>query len=194
KLALAHHPDRAGPASAPRFAQIAEAYRMLADPTARTAYDAFRFERTAARAQTPDDLRDDGGTWSVGRNNWSASWRRAIVDLLSRLSGPLEKLVASGVAVVDGNGIVELRMTAAEAARGGTSVITMPLTVPCPTCGGIARPGAVWGRPHVVATRAPRGRLVPPLRVRRRDHRRRLRAHPDPAGRAPRRGDGRVVQ
>ena len=146
KLALVHHPDRAGPASAQRFAQIAEAYRMLADPTARTAYDAFRFERTAARVQTPDDLRDDGSTWSVGRNNWSASWRRAIVDILSRLSGPLEKLVAAGVAAIDGDGIVELRMTAAEAARGGTAVITMPLVVPCPTCGGIARPGGVWCR------------------------------------------------
>src|SRR5262245_24631757 len=91
KLALQHHPDRAGPHSAPRFAQIAEAYRMLSDPTARTAYDAFRFERTAARVQTPDDLRDDGLAWNVGRNNWSASWRRGIVDLLSRLSGPLDR-------------------------------------------------------------------------------------------------------
>ena len=41
RLALEHHPDRAGPASASRFAQIAEAYRLLSDPTARTAYDAY---------------------------------------------------------------------------------------------------------------------------------------------------------
>src|SRR6187549_3628545 len=104
RLALEHHPDRAGPQSAPRFAQIAEAYRMLADPTARTAYDAHRFARAAARPQTPDDLRADGRGWNFAFNNWSASYRRGIVDLLSRLSGPLEKLVAAGVAAVDGNG------------------------------------------------------------------------------------------
>src|SRR6187551_1264007 len=103
KLALEHHPDRAGPQSAPRFAQIAEAYRMLADPTARTAYDAHRFERAARQRQTPDDLRDDGRGWNFASNNWSASFRRGIVDLLSRVSGPLETLVAAGVAAVDGN-------------------------------------------------------------------------------------------
>ena len=146
KLALEHHPDRAGPASAPRFAQIAEAYRMLSDPTARTAYDAHRFERTGRYPQTADDLREDGRGWSVGGNNWSASWRRAIVDLLSRLSGPLEALVAAGVAAIDRDGILELRLSPAEAASGGTAVVTMPLLVPCPTCGGIARRGGVWCR------------------------------------------------
>jgi molecular chaperone DnaJ len=145
-LALEHHPDRAGPASAHRFAQIAEAYRLLSDPTARTAYDAHRFERAAGRAQTPDDLRDDGGGWSFAYNNWSASWRRAIVDLLSRLSGPIEKLVAAGVAAIDANGTLELRLTVTEAESGGTAVVTMPLRIPCPTCGGIARPGGVWCR------------------------------------------------
>jgi molecular chaperone DnaJ len=146
RLALEHHPDRAGPHSAPRFAQIAEAYRMLADPTSRTAYDAHRFERTASRVQTADDLREDGQSWNIGRNNWSAAWRRAIVDLLSRLSGPLETLVAAGVVSVDREGVLELRLSAEEAAVGGTAVINMSLRVPCPTCGGIARPGGVWCR------------------------------------------------
>src|SRR5438477_4017711 len=108
RLALQHHPDRAGPKSGPLFARIAEAYRMLSDPTARTAYDAHRFERTGSFAQTTDDLYADGRGWSVGRNGWSASWRRAIVDRLSRLSGPLDALVAAGVAAVDRDGIVEL--------------------------------------------------------------------------------------
>src|SRR6516165_3601349 len=76
RLALELHPDRAGPASAPRFARIAEAYRMLSDPTARTAYDAHRLERGAG-IHTPDDLREGGRGWTVGRNGWSASWRRA---------------------------------------------------------------------------------------------------------------------
>lgn len=161
RLALQHHPDRAGPQSAPRFAQIAEAYRMLSDPTARTAYDAHRFARSAARPQTPDDLRDDGQAWNFAFNNWSASWRRGIVDLLSRLSGPLETLVAAGVAAMDANGTVELRLSAAEAASGGTAVLTMPLVVPCPTCGGIARPGGVWCRRCEYA-----GEITSPVKVR----------------------------
>jgi len=144
-LALQHHPDRAGPASAHRFAQIAEAYRMLSDPTARTAYDAHRFQQATARMQTPDDLRDGRG-WNFSSANWSASWRRGIVDLLSRVSGPLDALVASGVAAVGRDGAVELRLSVAEAASGGTAVLTMPLVVPCPTCGGIARRGGVWCR------------------------------------------------
>jgi DnaJ-class molecular chaperone len=146
KLALEHHPDRAGPHSAPRFAQIAEAYRMLSDPTARTAYDAHRFERAARRRQTADDLREDGRGWDFGSNNWSASWRRGIVDLISRLSGPIDGLVAAGVAALDGDGVLELRLSAAEAEFGGTALVTMPLRVPCPTCGGIARLGGVWCR------------------------------------------------
>jgi molecular chaperone DnaJ len=144
RLALEHHPDRAGPQSGPRFAQIAEAYRLLSDPTARTAYDALRFERAADRMQTPDDLRDDGRGWSVGRSGWSAAWRRAIIDRLSRLSGPVEALVAAGVAAVDRDGVLELRLSPAEAASGGTAVVAMELCVPCPTCGGIARAGGVW--------------------------------------------------
>ena len=145
-LALEHHPDRAGAASAHRFAQIAEAYRLLSDPTARTAYDAHRFERAARRAQTPDDLREDGAGWSFSYNNWSASWRRAVVDLLSRLSGPVETLVAAGVAAIDAAGMLELRLNVTEAESGGTAGVTMPLRIPCPTCGGIARRGGVWCR------------------------------------------------
>jgi len=161
QLALQHHPDRAGPQSAPLFAQIAEAYRMLSDPTARTAYDAHRFERAQTGRQTADDLRDDGRGWNVGANNWSASWRRAIVDLLSRVSGPLETLVASGVAAVDRDGVLELRLSAAEATSGGTAVVTMSLQVPCPTCGGIARRGGVWCRRCEYA-----GEITAPVKVR----------------------------
>jgi molecular chaperone DnaJ len=161
RLALEHHPDRAGPASAPRFAQIAEAYRMLADPTARTAYDAHRFERAARQPQAPDDLRYDGGGWNFASNNWSASFRRGLVDILSRVSGPLEALVAAGVATVDADGVLELRLSPAEAASGGSAVVTMSLRVPCPTCGGIARRGGVWCRRCEYA-----GEITAPVRVR----------------------------
>ena len=143
-LALQHHPDRAGPASAHRFAEIAEAYRMLSDPTARTAYDAHRFQHAAARAQTPDDLRGGDRGWNFASANWSASWRRgdrrlAVAPL--RPAGDAGRLRRRGV---DGDGTLELRLSTAEAASGGTAVVTMSLRVPCPTCGGIARRGGVW--------------------------------------------------
>ena len=44
------------------------------------------------------------------------------------------------------DGTLVLRLNAAEAATGGTAAIEVPLTVRCPTCGGISRPGGVWCR------------------------------------------------
>jgi molecular chaperone DnaJ len=143
RLALQHHPDRAGAASAATFARIAEAYRMLSDPTARTAYDAHLFERERVSAAAPG--RTDGG-WNVQSVGWSASFQRAIPNLVPRLSGPLDSLVASGAARLDGEGVLELRLTAAEAARGGTAVVEMSLAILCPTCGGVASPRGVWCR------------------------------------------------
>jgi DnaJ-class molecular chaperone len=40
--------------------------------------------------------------------------------------------------------VLELSLSAAEAALGGSAVVEMPLTVLCPTCGGVARPRGVW--------------------------------------------------
>ena len=71
RLALAHHPDRAGAASAETFARIAEAYHMLSDPTARTAYDAHLFERE--RAFAPGAAQSDGRAWSVCASSGAAS-------------------------------------------------------------------------------------------------------------------------
>lgn len=144
KLALQHHPDRAGPASGATFARIAEAYRMLSDPTARTAYDAHLFERERAFG-TPAPGTDSGG-WSVQSVGWGASFQRAIPNLVARLSGSLDSLVAAGCARLDGDGVLELQLTAAEAARGGTAVVEMALPILCPTCGGVARPRGVWCR------------------------------------------------
>jgi DnaJ-class molecular chaperone len=146
RLALEHHPDRAGPQSAPRFAQIAEAYSMLSNPTARAAYDAHQVQRGRWPRQAPANVHADGQAWNVATNGWSASWRRPIVDLLSRLTGPIDTLVEAGVASVDAEGTLELRLSVAEALSGGTVMVTMPLRVICPTCGGVARAGSVWCR------------------------------------------------
>ena len=142
RLALAHHPDRAGPASAETFARIAEAYHMLSDPTARTAYDAHLFERE--RAFGPGGGQSDGRAWSVSAVGWSASWQKPIANLLPRLSGPIERLTESGAAQLAADGVLELHLNPAEAARGGTALVELPLPILCPTCGGVARPGGVW--------------------------------------------------
>jgi DnaJ-class molecular chaperone len=116
-LALRHHPDRAGPAGTAVFQRIALAYRVLSDPTARAAYDA-RAHAVAHRARPP-------------------------VDLIARLAGPLEALIARAVARRAADGLLELLLTDAEARLGGTAAITVPVHLPCPTCGGCAQPG-VW--------------------------------------------------
>ncbi|HEY6475661.1 MAG TPA: hypothetical protein VI456_03715, partial [Polyangia bacterium] len=128
------------------FARIAEAYRMLADPTARTAYDAHLFARESQGAFVPGGAPADGRSWNVSAVGWSASWQRPIPNLLARLSGTLTELSAAGAAFLDADGVLELRLTAAEAARGGTAVVAMPLPILCPTCGGVASPRGVWCR------------------------------------------------
>lgn len=145
KLALQHHPDRAGAASAETFARIAEAYRMLSDPTARSAYDAHLLQRESQSAFSPGGAaRADGNAWTVSGTAWTATWEKAIPNVLPRVSGPLDRLQAAGVARVASDGLLELSLNAAEAQVGGSAVVEMPLRILCPTCGGVASPRGVW--------------------------------------------------
>lgn len=144
RLALQHHPDRAGPAGAPIFAQIAEAYRMLSNLSARAAYDAHLFQRERMPGGRGADGRSDGTSWSVSQNGWSATWQRPVADLIPRLTGTLESLIAARVARLDDAGTLELDLSVAEAAAGGTAIVTWALRVVCPTCGGVAGPRTVW--------------------------------------------------
>lgn len=137
QLALRHHPDRAGPAGTAMFQRIAEAYRVLSDPAARTSYDTglrqsqARGAHHASQSTTrPSASRPAGGA----------------VAVIARLSGSLETLLGRGVARARPNGVIELLMTPEEARRGGTVAIQLPLDVPCPTCGGLAGPGSLWCR------------------------------------------------
>ena len=146
RLALQHHPDRAGPASAPIFAQIAEAYGMLSNLTARAAYDAHLFERERLHGGQASAVSGDGASWSVSQTGWAATWQRQVTDLLPRLTGTLEALVAARVARVDSSGTLELDLTVNESASGGTAIVTLSLRIACPTCGGLASPRGVWCR------------------------------------------------
>ncbi|HXJ21991.1 MAG TPA: DnaJ domain-containing protein [Polyangia bacterium] len=148
KLALLHHPDRAGAASAQKFASIAEAYRMLSDPTARSAYDAHLLQRESQSAFAPGaaqaQAQGDGRSWTVSGPGWSASFERSVPNVLPRVSGPIDRLQAVGVARLTLDGLLELSLNVAEAAAGGSAVVEMPLKVMCPTCGGVASPRGVW--------------------------------------------------
>jgi len=144
RLALLHHPDRAGPEGAPIFAQIAEAYGMLSNLTARAAYDAHLLAREGLRGREATAVQADGLSWTVSQTGWAATWQGRVKDLLPRLTGTLEQLVAARVARLDPSGTLELDLTAAESASGGTAIVTLALRVGCPTCGGVASPRGVW--------------------------------------------------
>lgn len=101
RLALKWHPDRAGAEATATFQKIQAAYAVLADPISRAAYD----RRRHARAPVPRG--------------------RAPAVMLQRLSGPLAGLLACGVARRAPDGIIELHLTAAEAATGGMVTIAM---------------------------------------------------------------------
>src|SRR5687768_4054114 len=58
--------------------------------------------------------------------------------LLRRLSGPLDALLARGIARHAENEIIELLLNSDEAAEGGMVTISMRVPVHCPTCA--ARP------------------------------------------------------
>jgi len=115
-LALRHHPDRAGPDATATFQRIAEAYRVLSDAGLRSSYDAER-PRPAAPV------------YPVAR---------ATETLILRLCGTLDALVARRIVYVHAGGVLDLFVNRDEARAGGVSAIQLPLTVPCPTCGGIA--------------------------------------------------------
>lgn len=146
RLALVHHPDRAGAASAPRFAQIADAYRVLSNPLARSTYDATLVDRETWRRRDQGPVHSGGVAWDVSTNGWQVARPATVRNLLTRLSGPLADLTAAGVAHTHADGTVELVLTPDEARTGGTAALVISTKVACATCGGVASPRGVWCR------------------------------------------------
>jgi len=136
-LALRHHPDRAGPDGTATFQRIAEAYRVLSDPTLRSTYDAM-YEASRIEAP-PRPVETTEATGAARKSHVSAS-------LIARLCGTLVALESRHVIRVHPGGLIDLHVTADEARAGGVAAITLPLTIPCPTCGGIAGHATVWCR------------------------------------------------
>jgi molecular chaperone DnaJ len=119
RLALKWHPDRAGPAAAATFRRIAAAYAVLSDPVARAMYDR---QRGAPTVVTP----------AAAPN---ATPRRAPGVLLHRLSGPLNALLACGIARHAEGDVIELFLDEEEVSEGGMVTISMYVPVRCPSCG-----------------------------------------------------------
>lgn len=139
-LALRHHPDRAGPDGTAAFQRIAEAYRVLSDPTLRSTYDAMYEAGRGEAPPRPVETTDaNAGTPTRKRPPAAAS-------LIARLCGTLTALESRQVVRVHPSGLIELYVHTDEARAGGVAAVTLPLTVPCPTCGGIAGEATVWCR------------------------------------------------
>jgi molecular chaperone DnaJ len=137
-LALRHHPDRAGPDGTATFQRIAEAYRVLSDPSLRSTYDAMYESGRDPAPPRPVETPDPSAT---GRRS-----RAPAASLIARLCGPLSALESRHIVRVHAGGLIDLYVQTEEARAGGVAAITLPLTVPCPTCGGIAGHATVWCR------------------------------------------------
>lgn len=128
RLALRWHPDRAGPAATARFQRVSAAYAALSDPAARADYD--RRRGTATR-------RDHAGAAAPASPPPAPSAPtpgRAPGVMLSRLTGSLDALLASGSARRAEAGVVELFLNAGEAAQGGMVSVSMRVKVRCKEC------------------------------------------------------------
>ena len=115
KLARKWHPDHAGSETTAMFQKISEAYAVLSDPLARAAYD----------------RRHPGPDGTPGKRSADTSYepaparRRAPAVMISRVCGPLNALLACGIAKRVDRDLIELSLNAKEAAQGGMVAISM---------------------------------------------------------------------
>jgi DnaJ-class molecular chaperone len=121
RLARRWHPDHAGHAATVTFQNISAAYEVLSDPVARAAYD--------RRRGIPPGRSPNSPTATAPR-------RKAPGVALGRLCGPLNSLVACGVARRIGDDVIEIFPSAQEAASGGMVTISMRVPIRCPACAG----------------------------------------------------------
>jgi hypothetical protein len=125
RLALKWHPDRAGPTATSMFQQVLAAYKVLCDPIERAAYDRRRSTPPRRPAVRPSE------TTSAPP---PAKTRTAPAVLLHRLSGPLNALLACGIARHAEGEIIELFLNEEEISEGGMVTISMYVPVRCRGC------------------------------------------------------------
>jgi curved DNA-binding protein CbpA len=130
KLALAHHPDRAGPAATPMFQRISVAYSVLSDPDARAAYDRFCGVEPRRKTAAPAPSNASASSPSSAEAAEPLP-RRAPGVMLDRLCGSLQQLLMRGVAdyAPDHDDLIDLFLDAEESAQGGMIRISMRVEV-----------------------------------------------------------------
>ncbi len=119
KLARKWHPDHAGSETTAMFQKISAAYAVLSDPVARAAYD-------RRRSLPPDP---PGQRSADGPREPASSRRRAPAVMIRRVCGPLNALLACGIARHVDRELIELFLNAQEAAQGGMITISMRVPV-----------------------------------------------------------------
>jgi len=122
KLARQWHPDHAGPAATAKFQKISAAYEVLSDPARRRAYDR---RRNVVIPAAPAGGR--AGETTVTPDN--SPRRGAPGAMISRVCGPLNSLLACGIARFAEDEVIDLFLTAPEAAQGGMIKISMRVRV-----------------------------------------------------------------
>jgi DnaJ-class molecular chaperone len=137
RLAQRWHPDRAGPEATVMFQRISAAYAVLSDPIARAAYD--RRHGPRARGSRPPSgtatTAPGAATTAPGAATTAPGApirRRAPGVMLTRLSRPLNVLLARGVARRAEGDVIELFLDTEEATQGGMVTISMRVPVRCP--------------------------------------------------------------
>lgn len=135
-LAKRHHPDRAGSGTTPRFQEIAEAYRTLADPARRRAYNAALDEAAGAGAtpeerSAPEPIRveaiDPFDPSASVRPSWEALQERYLRNFTGGWAPKSE--------LVEGLNL-EVLLSAEEALRGVEVPIEVPTLQACDACEG----------------------------------------------------------
>jgi molecular chaperone DnaJ len=137
KLALRYHPDRAGVESTAAFQQIARAYEVLSDPKARESFD--RRLRSEERKSSPAPAPARPSAPPPAKNPASPPAAPAPHKpraMLTHLSGPLNSLIACGVARPCEDGSIELHLTEEESREGGHATISTRARLHCKACGG----------------------------------------------------------
>ena len=128
-LALEWHPDRAGAGATAMFQKISIAYAVLSDPMARSAFDRRRGTPPrpprSSSTETPADA-------PIGR--------RAPGVLLTRISGPLNILLARGVAKQIADDLIEIFLDREESTEGGMVTISMYVPIRCDACASAPDP------------------------------------------------------
>ena len=128
KLALEHHPDRAGSHATERFQLLSVAYAVISDPIARRAYDKRRgIAKQAPPPPPPPPAPVDDTPPPV---------RKAPGILINRLSRNLDILRALGRANIAADGIIDLFLEEEEWTEGGMVSVAMRTDVHCPACRG----------------------------------------------------------